>query len=208
MKAAYAPWRKPGAFESLGVARRNALWDVRRLIQTRNQSLTMSVAEANPGFAPLTDFEEVGWDYRRTAHSARRHPLEPMRASLMRQDLPDARTVATMQNGEKIRYAGLVICRQRPGTAGGVVFMTLEDETGFVNVVDMGERVSALFSLGQDGELPRHQRQAASRRRRGSFGRGKIVGAESGVKTCERGQPGFSLKELHCRGTEDAERHK
>jgi error-prone DNA polymerase len=58
-----------------------------------------------------------------------------MRASLSRQGLPDARTVAAMKNGEKIRYAGLVICRQRPGTAGGVVFMTLEDETGFVNVV-------------------------------------------------------------------------
>jgi error-prone DNA polymerase len=83
----------------------------------------------------LTDFEEVGWDYRRTSHSTRRHPLEPMRASLIRQNLPDARTVASMQNGAKIRYAGLVICRQRPGTAGGVVFMTLEDETGFVNAV-------------------------------------------------------------------------
>jgi len=58
-----------------------------------------------------------------------------MRASLTRQGLPDARTVTVMKNGEKIRYAGLVICRQRPGTAGGVVFMTLEDETGFVNVV-------------------------------------------------------------------------
>jgi error-prone DNA polymerase len=43
--------------------------------------------------------------------------------------------VASMKNGENVRYAGLVICRQRPGTAGGVVFMTLEDETGFVNVV-------------------------------------------------------------------------
>jgi error-prone DNA polymerase len=149
-----------GAFESLGVARRNALWDVRRLIQTRNQSLTMSVAEANPGFAPLTDFEEVGWDYRRTSHSARRHPLEPMRASLIRQDLPDARTVATMQNGETIRYAGLVICRQRPGTAGGVVFMTLEDETGFVNVViweSVFQRYSVLAKtvsfLGISGKL-------------------------------------------------------
>jgi len=40
-----------------------------------------------------------------------------------------------MKNGVNIRYAGLVICRQRPGTAGGVVFMTMEDETGFVNVV-------------------------------------------------------------------------
>ena len=124
-----------GAFDGLGVARRNALWDVRRLVQAREQSLTMSVEEANPDFAPLTDFEEVGWDYRRAAHSARRHPLEPLRGDLNRQGLPDAGTVATMRNGEKIHYAGLVICRQRPGTAGGVVFMTLEDETGFVNVV-------------------------------------------------------------------------
>ena len=91
--------------------------------------------EINPGFDPLSDFEEVGWDYRRTAHSARRHPLEPMRPYLTLQGIPDARAVASMKNGQKIRYAGLVICRQRPGTAGGVIFMTLEDETGFVNVV-------------------------------------------------------------------------
>jgi error-prone DNA polymerase len=124
-----------GALESLTVARRNALWDVRRLVQARDQSLEMSVHEINPRFDPLSDFEEVGWDYRRTAHSARRHPLEPLRRDLIRQGIPDASTVATMQNGATIRYAGLVICRQRPGTAGGVVFMTLEDETGFVNVV-------------------------------------------------------------------------
>ena len=124
-----------GAFDSLGVARRNALWDVRRLVQERQQMLTLSVDEEPPGFAPLTDFEEVGWDYRRTSHSARRHPLELLRGDLNRQGLPDAATVAAMKHGEKIRYAGLVICRQRPGTAGGVVFMTLEDESGFVNVV-------------------------------------------------------------------------
>jgi error-prone DNA polymerase len=124
-----------GAFESLTVARRDALWDVRRLVRTRDQSLTMSVQEMNPGFDPLSDFEEVGWDYRRTSHSARRHPLEPLRRDLARQGMPDASTVATMPNGATIRYAGLVICRQRPGTAGGVVFMTLEDETGFVNAV-------------------------------------------------------------------------
>ena len=58
-----------------------------------------------------------------------------MRASLADRGLPDARTVSSMKNGVYIHYAGLVICRQRPGTAGGVVFMTLEDETGFVNVV-------------------------------------------------------------------------
>ena len=124
-----------GAFDSLGIDRRMALWDARRLARTQKESLSLPARERNPGFAPLSNFEEVGWDYQRTSHSARRHPLAPMRASLLQQNLPDARTVATMKNGAKIRYAGLVICRQRPGTAGGVVFMTLEDETGFVNVV-------------------------------------------------------------------------
>jgi error-prone DNA polymerase len=69
-----------------------------------------------------------------------------MRASLARQGLPDARTVSSMKNGENVRYAGLVICRQRPGTAGGVVFMTLEDETGFVNVV-VWESVFQRYSI-------------------------------------------------------------
>jgi len=58
-----------------------------------------------------------------------------MRASLAQQGLPDASSVVTMKDGDHVRYAGLVICRQRPGTAGGVVFMTLEDETGSVNAV-------------------------------------------------------------------------
>ena len=124
-----------GAFESFGTDRRSALWDVRRFVHTRNDSLSVCGQEIRPAFEPLNSFEEVGWDYHTTAHSPRRHPLEPLRSNLASQGLPDARTIASMKNGEKIRYAGLVICRQRPGTAGGVVFMTLEDETGFVNVV-------------------------------------------------------------------------
>ena len=124
-----------GAFEGFGVERRNAIWDIKRLSRTRYESLSLDNRERSPHFDLLTDFEEVKWDYRTTSHSPRRHPLEPMRASLAVKGLPDARTVSTMKNGVNIRYAGLVICRQRPGTAGGVVFMTLEDETGFVNVV-------------------------------------------------------------------------
>jgi error-prone DNA polymerase len=58
-----------------------------------------------------------------------------LRAALTAEGLPDAGQVRAMPDGRRTRYAGLVICRQRPGTAGGVVFMTLEDETGFVNVV-------------------------------------------------------------------------
>ena len=124
-----------GAFEGFGVERRNAIWDIKRLCRTRYESLSLNNRERSPHFDLLSDFEEVKWDYRTTSHSPRRHPLEPMRASLADRGLPDARTVSSMKNGVNIRYAGLVICRQRPGTAGGVVFMTLEDETGFVNVV-------------------------------------------------------------------------
>ena len=149
-----------GAFDSFQVDRRTALWDVRRLARTQKESLSLPARERQPGFTPLSDFEEVSWDYRRTSHSARRHPLEPMRASLIRRGLPDARTVAAMPNGAKVHYAGLVICRQRPGTAGGVVFMTLEDETGFVNVVvweNVFQRYPVLAKtvsfLGITGEL-------------------------------------------------------
>jgi error-prone DNA polymerase len=79
--------------------------------------------------------ETIAWDYQTSAHSTRGHPLEPFREELEAQGLPDARSVAHMQDGTRVRYAGLVICRQRPGTASGVTFMTLEDETGFVNLI-------------------------------------------------------------------------
>ena len=124
-----------GAFEGLGVDRRTALWDLRRCIRLRDQSLPLLAHETDPGFDPLNAFEEVGWDYQTSSHSVRRHPLQPFRGMLAAQGLPDARSIAAKRNGEKVDYAGLVICRQRPGTAGGIVFMTLEDETGFVNVV-------------------------------------------------------------------------
>ena len=74
-----------------------------------------------------------GRDHRRGR--PRPHPLAPLRGALASRGLPDARTVATVPGGRRVRYAGIVICRQRPATASGVTFMTLEDETGLVNVV-------------------------------------------------------------------------
>jgi error-prone DNA polymerase len=153
-----------GAFEGFCLDRRTALWEVRRLIRTRNDSLPFLAREASPAFDPLSAFEEVTWDYRSTLHSPRRHPVEPLRVELAARGLLDARTVASMQHGDRVRYAGLVICRQRPGTAAGVVFMTLEDETGFVNIV-LWERVFNRYALlartakflGVTGTLQREQ---------------------------------------------------
>ena len=107
----------------------------RGAVDAPRASLPIVEDEATPAFEPLDAFETITWDYDTTRHSPRGHPLEPLRDALAKRKLPDARSVTAMRNGRHVRYAGMVICRQRPGTASGVVFMTLEDETGFVNVV-------------------------------------------------------------------------
>ncbi|HEY2733648.1 MAG TPA: error-prone DNA polymerase, partial [Polyangiales bacterium] len=124
-----------GAFQSFDVSRRNALWRVRGLLRERESSLELTEVGKQVRFAGLTPIEQVAWDYRVSSHSPRAHPLALLRRELSRQHLPDARALSGLRNGALVRYAGLVICRQRPGTASGVTFMTLEDETGFANVV-------------------------------------------------------------------------
>jgi error-prone DNA polymerase len=124
-----------GAFASLGVDRRSALWQVRALARRRDVVLPIQVCEPSPLFDGLSASEEITWDYRASSHSTRGHPLAPMRAALREAGLPDARAVLAMRDGAGVRYAGIVICRQTPGTASGVTFMTLEDESGFVNLV-------------------------------------------------------------------------
>jgi error-prone DNA polymerase len=124
-----------GALAGLERSRRAALWQVRGAARTTRPALALAGEEHSPDFEGLDSFETIAWDYRTTGHSPRGHPLTPLRGQLRARRLPDARSVAAMPDGRRVRYAGLVICRQRPGTASGVVFMTLEDESGFVNVV-------------------------------------------------------------------------
>jgi error-prone DNA polymerase len=122
-----------GALSGLDRHRRSALW--RAHGAGRQAAPALVPDETLPRLAALDLFETIGWDYRTTGHSPRGHPLAPLRPELRARRLPDAAAVRAMRHGRRVRYAGLVICRQRPGTASGVVFLTLEDETGFVNVV-------------------------------------------------------------------------
>ena len=124
-----------GAFARFEGERRAALWEALDLGRMPAASLPLVSREPRPDFDPLGEFETIEWDYRFSAHSTRGHPLAPLRDALTSRKLPDARTVAAMPDGRRVRYAGIVICRQRPATASSVTFMTLEDETGFVNVV-------------------------------------------------------------------------
>jgi error-prone DNA polymerase len=124
-----------GAFECFGLNRRDAIWQVRVLSRFARDSLPLEPATSQISFASLASDDEVIWDYRVSDHSTRGHPMRGIRHALHARGIPDAIAVNTRKHGDQLDYVGMVICRQRPGTASGVTFFTLEDETGFVNVV-------------------------------------------------------------------------
>jgi error-prone DNA polymerase len=125
-----------GALGGLTAQRRDALWQVAGWVRRQDESLALG-GDVHGGaqFGKLGKLDEINWDYTSSDHSTRGHPLGPLRGELRSRGWPDARTVAKLRDGQRVDYVGIVICRQQPGTASGVVFMTLEDETGFVNLV-------------------------------------------------------------------------
>jgi len=123
-----------GAFDSLGTGRRGAIWSVLGPAEVPTR-LLVGEAEETPAFRRLSAAEEVAWDYLASDHSPRGHLMEQYRPLLKRQGLPDAAALSGMEDGRKVSITGCAICRQMPGTAGGVLFMTLEDESGFANLV-------------------------------------------------------------------------
>jgi error-prone DNA polymerase len=124
-----------GAFDGFGLARRQVMWEIRGAVRERHDKMQFGRTSKGPEFDPLGDFETVGWDYISSGHSVRGHPLSSLRPQLKGMGLLSARSLRGMKDGSRVRYGGMVICRQHPSTAGGVTFMTLEDETGFVNLV-------------------------------------------------------------------------
>jgi len=126
-----------GAFESLWPGRRDALWEVLR--QSRGDAGPLarrSVVHA-VRLPPMSAFERVLADYRTTGLSPGAHPISFLREELNRRGVLSAEALREQGAGQRVCVGGLVICRQRPGTARGVMFITLEDETGFANFIVM-----------------------------------------------------------------------
>jgi error-prone DNA polymerase len=126
-----------GALDAFGLNRRAAIWKAKGLSSIRRAPLDLPIVETEESvtFKALSELEAIGWDYRTSYHSSRGHPLGPLRPLLRSRGLVPAEELNVLGDGRRVDYAALVICRQRPSTASGVVFMTLEDETGFVNLV-------------------------------------------------------------------------
>jgi error-prone DNA polymerase len=122
------------AFRSLGLARRPAYW--MSLGMMPPEPLLADIPEDAPPRLPLlSPAEEVIHDYRAQGLSLRGHPMEPLRKWLQKERVVPTAALAVLKAGRRYRVAGLVLVRQRPSTAKGVTFMTLEDETGTANLI-------------------------------------------------------------------------
>jgi len=131
------------AFRSIGLDRRKALWEVSSLsdspIGMFEGQPSESVAEGQLKLPLLTNAEHVVEDYASVGLSLKAHPVSFVRAKLDAMRVVPTARLAELSNGDSIAVAGLITVRQRPGTAKGVIFVTIEDETGFANLVVWGK---------------------------------------------------------------------
>jgi len=131
------------AFRSLGLDRRMALWAVRGLDRVGDQddlplfSASRPTREQEPDarLPPMPLGAHVVEDYRRLSLSLKAHPVAFMRRRLEARGILRSEALEGVASGKRVTAAGLVLVRQRPGTASGVIFMTIEDETGIANII-------------------------------------------------------------------------
>jgi error-prone DNA polymerase len=125
------------ALRSLGLDRRDALWHVRGLDD--RHALPLFAADAPPAAQAalplMTAAERVIADYQTVQLSLALHPMQFLRGDLLREGVITCAEAMRAADAKTVRVAGVVLVRQRPGTASGVIFATIEDETGIANIV-------------------------------------------------------------------------
>jgi error-prone DNA polymerase len=130
------------AFRSLGLDRRAALWAIRALRRAGDKDdLSLFARVAMPELEPDANLpampigQQVIEDYRHLRLSLKAHPVSFLRADFVARGILRHERLADIPSGRRVTVGGLVLVRQRPGTAKGVIFATLEDETGIANVI-------------------------------------------------------------------------
>lgn len=140
-----------GAFDSMvsdiprARQRRAALWRVLEAMRGAAGPLAPVIPKsATPDLPPLKPVEIADADYRMTGLSLNGHPMQHLRLVLKPNGIRTAKDLLRNgRDGEEVAHAGLVICRQRPGTAKGFVFLSMEDETGILNVIVTPQKFEA-----------------------------------------------------------------
>jgi error-prone DNA polymerase len=127
------------AFRSIGLDRRQALWEITALrdnpIALFKGQASESTTEKNISLPEMSLSEHVVNDYAATSLSLKAHPISFVREKLQLFNVISTRELTNGNDGDIVKVAGLVLVRQRPGTAGGICFITIEDETGTANLV-------------------------------------------------------------------------
>ena len=123
------------AFSSLETSRRTAVWDAMPATEDRPLFQGVSDVEPDPTLPTMTPVQEVVADYQTAGLSLRAHPISFLRPQLDRTRVVRSIDLLVLEADRKYLVAGLVLLRQRPSTAKGITFMTLEDETGTTNLV-------------------------------------------------------------------------
>ena len=149
-----------GALKSIAGHRHSARWQVAGIEKPLPLLPSADRYEPTPLLSKPSEGQDIVADYQSTGLSLERHPLALLRHSLERHAYRPARDLPALANGQPVGVAGLVVTKQRPGTASGVTFVTLEDETGCVNLVvwkTLAERFRAPLLnaqlMGVRGEL-------------------------------------------------------
>jgi error-prone DNA polymerase len=126
-----------GALNALGQGdRRTALWQIERAVKPAGELYRQDDGDEEPSPLPaMTPIERVEADYAGTGLTIGPHPMMLRRTELAMRGALRAVDLSRVRHGRRVRVAGAVITRQRPGTAKGFVFLTLEDETGLANII-------------------------------------------------------------------------
>ena len=137
-QAIVAKLAEADAFGSLRLDRRAALWEaLAQEKRSKHQPLLAAVDDEEPAaeLPPMPLVEQVFADYRTSGFSLKAHPISFFRGQLDQLRVMPAGKLSEVRHGRRVSVAGIVLVRQRPGTARGITFVTLEDETGLANLV-------------------------------------------------------------------------
>ena len=124
-----------GAFDSFGCQKRQLLWRLGPLEKKSPRELPLEFGDAGVSLADFTNLEEMKADYEVQGLSTRYHPMHVLRKNISRDGVLRSSELARLPSNARVRIAGYVITRQKPPTAKGFAFMTLEDEEGMLNVI-------------------------------------------------------------------------
>jgi error-prone DNA polymerase len=126
------------AYRGIGLERRQAVWAIRGLSDSRLPLFDFADSETNEpevALPAMSEGRKVVEDYRSVGLSLRDHPVSFLRATLEHRRIVRCADLARMRDGSRLMVAGIVLVRQRPGSAQGVLFVTIEDETGHANLI-------------------------------------------------------------------------